>query len=90
MIKQFQSSIKSTNLLVGYNIFSGYDVLKIASLIQIEADPIDYRKAARVIYNRLKIGMFCMKQLQLAQNMHVGNWLEVDMFCLFFQPVAIG
>ncbi len=57
MIKQFESSIKSTNLLVGYNIFSGYDVLKIASLIQIEADPIDYRKAARVIYNRLKIGM---------------------------------
>ena len=37
--------------------FSGYQLLIIASLIQAEADPQDYEKVARTIYNRLKVNM---------------------------------
>ena len=57
MVKSFASEIGGTKIHTGYQQFSAYQVLIIASLIQIEADPQDYSKAARVIYNRLRIGM---------------------------------
>ncbi len=57
MVKSFASEVGGTKLHTGYQHFSAYQVLTIASLIQIEADPQDFSKAARVIYNRLRIGM---------------------------------
>lgn len=57
MEQHFYAEILGTNLRSGYINFTPYQVLTIASLIQIEADPQDYGKAARVIYNRLRIGM---------------------------------
>jgi UPF0755 protein len=57
MIKNFFNRISSTSILSGYGKYSPYQILTIASLIQIEADAADYGKAAKVIYNRLKINM---------------------------------
>ena len=57
MVKSFASEVEGTKLQAGFQHFSAYQVLTIASLLQIEADPQDYPKAARVIYNRLGIGM---------------------------------
>jgi UPF0755 protein len=57
MIRNFTEQIKGTRLLQGYSHFTPYQVLTVASLIQIEADEVDYAKAARVIYNRLAINM---------------------------------
>jgi len=57
MHEKFIAQSVKLGLNAGYGKYSSYDVLKIASLIQIEADPTDFAKAARVIYNRLAIGM---------------------------------
>jgi UPF0755 protein len=57
MVKRFDQEVEAVGLKSGFQKYSAYDVLKIASLIQIEADPADYAKAARVIYNRLAISM---------------------------------
>jgi UPF0755 protein len=57
MVKNFAAQIAGTKLLQGYGHFTPYQVLTVASLIQIEADEVDYAKAARVIYNRLAINM---------------------------------
>jgi hypothetical protein len=57
MIRNFTEQIKGTRLLQGYSHFTPYQVLTVASLIQIEADEVDYAKAARVIDNRLAINM---------------------------------
>ena len=57
MLEKFHSLALSSGLLNGYGKYSAYDVLKVASMAQIEGDPSDYAKVAQVIYNRLKIGM---------------------------------
>ena len=57
MVKSFSSEISQTKIRSGYQKYQPYQLLIIASLLQIEADPMDYSKAARVIYNRLQIGM---------------------------------
>ena len=57
MVDGFASSIKNISLEKGFGKFSGYEVLTVASMVQIEGDPSDYAKVAGVIYNRLKIGM---------------------------------
>ena len=57
MRMKFSEAVKGSGLLSGSHQYSPYDLLKIASLIQIEADSADLGKAAQVIYNRLKIGM---------------------------------
>ena len=57
MVKTFSQEVAATKLNLGYGKYSPYQVLTIASLLQIEADPTDYGKVARVIYNRLSIGM---------------------------------
>ena len=57
MLKTFADEISATKLSAGYAHFTPYQVLTVASLVQIEADPADYGKVARVIYNRLAIGM---------------------------------
>ena len=57
MVQSFKNEVSSTSLAGGYQQYTPYQVLTIASLLQIEADPGDFTKAAAVIYNRLKIGM---------------------------------
>lgn len=57
MVKSFSSEISQTKIQLGYQKYQPYQLLIVASLLQIEADPGDYSKAARVIYNRLQIGM---------------------------------
>jgi UPF0755 protein len=57
MVKSFGDEVSATSLTHGFGKYSAYQVLTIASMVQIEADPADYGKVARVIYNRLNIGM---------------------------------
>ena len=57
MVDGFKTAITNTGLEKGFSTYSGYQVLTIASMVQIEGDPTDYAKVAGVIYNRLKIGM---------------------------------
>lgn len=58
MVERFNIAVAETKLVkkakrMGYR---PYEVLTIASLIQAEAAPQDFRKVSRVIYNRLNIG----------------------------------
>lgn len=57
MILTFSHQRAVTHLDKGYGPFSPYQVLTVASMVQVEADTVDFAKVARVIYNRLKIGM---------------------------------
>ncbi len=57
MVKNFEEKMRAIGLERGYSNFTPYQVLTIASMVQIEGDPSDYAKVAGVIYNRLKIGM---------------------------------
>ena len=54
MVDRFTSEAKRTGLLATEKPF---EKLIIASIIQAEGHPGDFRKVSRVIYNRLKIGM---------------------------------
>jgi UPF0755 protein len=54
MVDRFAIEAKSTGLL---DSSDPYRNLIIASLVQAEGDPTDFNKVARVIFNRLKIGM---------------------------------
>ena len=56
MLHNFKGNL-GKNSLRAYGKYSEYQVLTIASLIQVEGDLQDYAKVASVIYNRLKIGM---------------------------------
>lgn len=69
MIDKFQQIALAIGLDKGANHYSPYEILKIASLIQIEGDLADFAKVARVIYNRLKIGM----ALQLNSTVQYAN-----------------
>lgn len=57
MLNLFASKSKEIGLLGGYGKYSPYQVLIIASMVQIEGDQSDFEKVASVIYNRLRIGM---------------------------------
>jgi UPF0755 protein len=57
MLDLFSNKSKKLNLSNGYGQYSGYQVLTIASMVQIEGDESDFAKVASVIYNRLRIGM---------------------------------
>ena len=57
ILQNFSTERATIKLDRGYKGFTPYQVLAIASMIQIEADLSDYAKVARVIYNRLRIGM---------------------------------
>jgi UPF0755 protein len=57
MVQRFESAAQETNLYDCYEDYTAYQCLIIASIAQAEGDPQDYTKIARVIYNRLAIGM---------------------------------
>lgn len=57
MINRFDLAAKASKIDQGYSGFTPYELLIIASMLQAEGDEEDFSKIARVIYNRLKIGM---------------------------------
>lgn len=57
MLERFEVSAKQSNLDQCYEGYTAYQCLIIASIAQAEGDRQDYTKIARVIYNRLAIGM---------------------------------
>lgn len=57
MLDRFEVAAKQSNLDRCYEGYTAYQCLIIASIAQAEGDRQDYTKIARVIYNRLAIGM---------------------------------
>ena len=57
MVSAFAAQSRTTGLTSGFQKYSPYEVLTIASMVQIEGDPTDFNKVAQTIYNRLRIGM---------------------------------
>ena len=57
MVQRFNLAAKTSKIDQGFNGFSPFELVTIASIIQAEGDPQDFTKIARVIYNRLKIKM---------------------------------
>jgi len=57
MVDRFNLAAKASKIDQGYSGFTPYELLIIASMLQAEGDNQDFPKIARVIYNRLKIGM---------------------------------
>lgn len=55
MVNRFEASTQG--LTWQYLKYKPYELLTIASLVESEGIPIDFPKVARVIYNRLEIGM---------------------------------
>ena len=57
MVKKAENELSKIGLDAGYEKSKPFEVLTIASMVQVEGDTKDFSKVARVIYNRLKIGM---------------------------------
>ena len=57
MLERFEKAAQESKLDQCYEDYTAYQCLIIASIAQAEGDPQDYTKIARVIYNRLAIGM---------------------------------
>jgi UPF0755 protein len=57
MITKAKSEYARLGVDAGFEKYQPFEVLTIASMVQIEGDPSNFSKVARVIYNRLKIGM---------------------------------
>lgn len=57
MVKKAESEYRKQGLFDGLDKYKPFDLLTIASMVQIEGDPASFAKVARVIYNRLQIGM---------------------------------
>ena len=57
MVAKAKSEYSRIGIDAGFEKYKPFEVLTIASMVQIEGDPSNFSKVARVIYNRLKIGM---------------------------------
>jgi UPF0755 protein len=57
MIAKANTEYETAGLSAGYKKYAPFDLLTIASMVQVEGDPATFSKIARVIYNRLEIGM---------------------------------
>jgi UPF0755 protein len=59
MLRRFDQEAQDTDLNAAAKAagLTPLEVLTVASILEIEAGPADYDKVARVIYNRLKVGM---------------------------------
>ena len=57
MVAKAKSEYSRLGVDGGFEKYKPFEVLTIASMVQIEGDPTNFSKVARVIYNRLKIGM---------------------------------
>ena len=57
MVAKANTEFKKIGLFAGYGTYKPFELLTIASMVQIEGDPVTFSRVARVIYNRLEIGM---------------------------------
>jgi len=76
MIDRFSDDPYGRKLLQGNQDFSSQQLLTIASIVQAESTNEDFSKVARVIYNRLKIGM----PLQMDSTVHYIMQARGDIF----------
>jgi UPF0755 protein len=76
MIDRFSDDPYGRKLLQGNKDFSAKQLLTIASIVQAESTNEDFSKVARVIYNRLKIGM----PLQMDSTVHFIMQARGDIF----------
>jgi len=76
MIDRFSEDPYGRKLLQGNKDFSAQQLLTIASIVQAESTNEDFSKVARVIYNRLKIGM----PLQMDSTVHFIMQARGDIF----------
>jgi UPF0755 protein len=76
MIDRFSDDPYGRELLQGNKDFSAQQLLTIASIVQAESTNEDFSKVARVIYNRLKIGM----PLQMDSTVHFIMQARGDIF----------
>jgi len=76
MIDRFSDDPYGRKLLQGNQDFSAQQLLTIASIVQAESTNEDFSKVARVIYNRLKIGM----PLQMDSTVHYIMQARGDIF----------
>ena len=76
MIDRFSEDLYGKKLLQGNKDFSTQQLLTIASIVQAESTNEDFSKVARVIYNRLKIGM----PLQMDSTVHFIMQARGDIF----------
>ena len=76
MVDRFSDDPYGRQLLAGNKEFSAQKLLTIASIVQAESTNEDFSKVARVIYNRLKIGM----PLQMDSTVHFIMQARGDIF----------
>ena len=57
MVAKANTEFKKIGLFAGYGTYKPSELLNIASMVQVEGDPSNFSKVARVIYNRLEISM---------------------------------
>jgi len=76
MVDRFSDDPNGRKLLQGSKEFSAQKLLTIASIVQAESTDQDFSKVARVIYNRLKIGM----PLQMDSTVHFIMQARGDIF----------
>jgi UPF0755 protein len=76
MIDRFSEDLYGKKLLQGNKNFSAKQLLTIASIVQAESTNVDFSKVARVIYNRLNIGM----PLQMDSTVHFIMQARGDIF----------
>lgn len=57
MVNKAEGEYSKLGLDKGFGKYKPFELLTIASMVQIEGDPSNFSKVARVIYNRLEIGM---------------------------------
>ncbi len=76
MIDRFSDDTYGRKLLQGNKDFSAKQLLTIASIVQAESTNEDFSKVARVIFNRLKVGM----PLQMDSTVHFIMQARGDIF----------
>ena len=76
MIDRFSDDTYGQKLLQGNKNFTAQQLLTIASIVQAESTNKDFSKVARVIFNRLKVGM----PLQMDSTVHFTMQARGDIF----------
>jgi UPF0755 protein len=76
LINRFKDDPYGAQLLQGNTDFSAQQLLTVASIVQAESTNEDFSKVARVIFNRLKVGM----PLQMDSTVHFIMQARGDIF----------
>lgn len=76
MVDRFRSEKSGQSILSATGKYSPLQLLTIASIVQSEADTVDFAKVSRVIRNRLEIGM----PLQMNSTVHYIEKVRGEIF----------